>query len=136
VQYRTGEDFMLSYLLRKYANINSYVLPLDDTLPEYAGNMDALHEMAQEHATTKNKKILLRDQLFYSNLQHGGEYILPQFPSDRPTYLVYIDPLVPRRQYQDLLAPLARKHDRVNIAYLLPGDGTSADCAKAMQSIR
>lgn len=127
---------MLSYLLRKYANVQSYVLPLDDARPEYAGNLDALREMSQEHATTKNKKIFLRDQLFYSNLQHGGEYMLAQFPPDRPTFLVYIDPLVPRRQYRDLLAPLRRKHDRANVAFLLPGDGTPADCVKAMQAIR
>lgn len=127
---------MLSYLLRKYANINSYVLPLDDTLPEYAGNIDAQREMSQEHATTKNRKILLRDQLFYSNLQRGAQYMLAQFPADRPTYLVYIDPLVTRRQYRDLLRPLRRKLDRANIAYLLPGDGTSTDCLKAIQAVK
>lgn len=54
--YETGEDFMLSYTLRKYANIDTFVLP-QDSRAEYDGNVDSGRELSKDHATTDRSMV-------------------------------------------------------------------------------
>lgn len=135
--YETGEDFMLSYSLRKYAHIESYVLPIDNEYPLFLGNVDRLRVMSETHATTDSRMVRLRNQMFHANVQHGGRYLFTtKRQRDKPVFLVYIDPAVPVRTYQNFLRPLVKQASkRANIFYLLPGETETDGCAKLMATI-
>jgi len=74
VTYETAEDYMLSYSLRRYANLESYVLPSLENDPSTWGNMDIFQGFSAENATTVGDKIKLRDNIWWSLVQRGGKF--------------------------------------------------------------
>jgi hypothetical protein len=92
--YETGEDFMLSYTLRKYANIDTYVLP-QDSRTEFDGNVDSGRELSKDHATTDRSMVTVRNRLYRKLIQRGGRYFLiNNRPHNAARFLYYLDPRV------------------------------------------
>ena len=66
----TGEDFTLSFMLRKYAQVSSFVLPVVPGDPRTYGDAD--HRIAFVKAATTKNEVALRDSIWWRHFLRGG----------------------------------------------------------------
>lgn len=68
--FSTGEDYHLSHMLRKYAGVRSYVLPVRADDRSTWGDTD--HTLAYNKYSTGGKKTIeLRDRIWWHGVQGG-----------------------------------------------------------------
>jgi hypothetical protein len=80
--FDTGEDFHLSHMLRKYARVDSFVMPVSAGQPETWGYTD--HRLAySRYSTGGAATIRIRDQIWWDALTSGASFTWAK-PSSPP----------------------------------------------------
>ena len=79
--WQTAEDFTLSYSLKKYASIQTYVMPVDASRPETWGYQPDYVETSAAGDTTDDAMNRLRDRLNFHYYRRGWARAMAEGPA-------------------------------------------------------
>jgi len=70
----TAEDYMLAYSLRRFANLESFVIPSVEADAATWGNLDTQQNFAEKFPTTDKTMVRLRRDIWQELIMCGGTY--------------------------------------------------------------
>jgi len=128
VTYETAEDYHLAYNLRKYAGVQSYVLPMDITDSRTWGNIDTEQALQAVEATTTMDMVGRRVQIWGELVSRGGQYFWLKYEEDAVAQqseriLLFVDSKASVKP----LAQLYKQMYKVREAWELEGESRAPD---------
>ena len=129
--YATGEDFQLSHMLRKHADLPSFVLPVRAEDKATWGDTD--HRLAYNRYSTGGRKTIeLRDKIWWNGVRGGGTLHWAR-RHDEPralgthSILVLVDGPSHARELRHIFSRFSASRDAV-LAVALTGGGLGGAC--------
>ncbi|CAM9425418.1 unnamed protein product [Phaeothamnion confervicola] len=127
------KDYMLSYTVRRYAGVESFVLPEDPEIPEYSGDMapgstvgttgaGALEEatpLAAQHRTTVGSIVPARQLLWQQLVARGGRYFWTSDQAPPELVLLVVRGAAQAAALGSLYRALASQHSRCHVFLLI-----------------